>query len=543
MIPQNVSHNLIPLPDAEARLRHLERQPSEPSKPSKGLEEPKKHPFEPFEGDRSSRFSWGEPKPLPSGLLPVAPFDTEFLPKSVSPWVLDISERMQCPPDFLGASAMVGLSATLGRKVGIRPQTFTDWIEVPNLWGCVIARPGAMKSPAMNQAFAPLHRLEANARKANEEAAAEYLLALEAHKLRKDEAARKARSALKDGADIGGILDVPVPQEPASRRYIVTDATYESLGAILAENPNGVLAFRDELISLLKTLDREEYSAARGFFLTAWNGTSGYTFDRIIRGRTHIEAACISLMGSTQPARFAEYVRRALSGGSGDDGLIQRFGLLVWPDQQPEWRDVDRYPNSEARSCAWETFRHLDELSPEALGAERDEFESIPFLRFDDAGAAIFKEWREPFERKLRGGDLHPALESHLAKYRKLVSAISLIGHLADKNVGPIGEMAVLRAVSFSEYLETHARRAYAAGSEAETAAAKAILSRIRKGDLISPFSARDVHQRNWSNLSERGQVQAGLDLLSDLDWLAPELKQTGGRPSQRYHVNPRGLQ
>ena len=71
---------------------------------------------------------------------------------------------------------------------------------------------------------------------------------------------------------------------------------------------------------------------------------------------------------------------------------------------------------------------------------------------------------------------MHPALESHLSKYRKLVPALALIGHLADKGVGPIDDTAVLRAVSFSEYLETHARRAYAAGAEAETSAAKAIL-------------------------------------------------------------------
>jgi Protein of unknown function (DUF3987) len=84
-----------------------------------------------------------------------------------------------------------------------------------------------------------------------------------------------------------------------------------------------VLAHRDELVSLLKTLDREEYAAARGFFLTAWNGTTPYKFDRIGRGKVHIEGACLSLIGSTQPGKLAEYVRRAVGGGSGDDGLIQ----------------------------------------------------------------------------------------------------------------------------------------------------------------------------------------------------------------------------
>jgi hypothetical protein len=83
---------------------------------------------------------------------------------------------------------------------------------------------------------------------------------------------------------------------------------------------------------------------------------------------------------------------------------------------------------------------------------------------------------------KLRGDSLHSALESHLAKYRKLVPALALLNHLSDRGTGPIGEAAVRRAVAFAEYLETHARRAYGAGTVAETAAAKAIMARLRKG-------------------------------------------------------------
>src|ERR1700681_971844 len=86
-------------------------------------------------------------------------------------------------------------------------------------------------------------------------------------------------------------------------------------------------------------------------------------------------------------------------------------------------------------------------------------------------------------------------------------------------------------AVAYSDYLETHARRAYGAGSQVELAAAKAIRARIRKGDLASAFTARDVHQRNWSGLPDHEQVQAGLDLLVDLDWVAAERVSTSGRP------------
>ena len=95
-----------------------------------------------------------------------------------------------------------------------------------------------------------------------------------------------------------------------------------------------------------------------------------------------------------------------------------------------------------------------------------------------------------------------PALKSHFAKYRKLVPSLALINHLADVGHGPVGGEAMARALGLATYLETHATRAYGAGPEAETAAAKAILSHIRKGNLVDGFSARDVHQRGWSNLA-----------------------------------------
>jgi hypothetical protein len=307
-----------------------------------------------------------------------------------------------------------------------------------------------------------------------------------------------------------------------------------------------VLAFRDELVSLLKTLDREEYAAARGFFLSSWMGTGGYTFDRIIRGRTHIEAACVSLLGSTQPGRLSEYVHRAVSGGAGDDGLIQRFGLLVWPDGSPEWSNVDRYPDSAARQAAWSTFERLDRLTADEIGANRDQFEAIPFLRFDDEAQEVFEDWRVKLEGGLRSVDLHPALESHLAKYRKLVPSLALICALADGCVGAIDGQSVLRALAFADYLESHARRCYAAGSEAETSTAKAVLAHIRKGDLADGFTCRDVHRSGWSSLSEPDQVQSGLNLLVDCDWLTTELIATGsagGRPKTVYRINPKGGQ
>jgi putative DNA primase/helicase len=294
------------------------------------------------------------------------------------------------------------------------------------------------------------------------------------------------------------------------------------------------------LVSLLKTLDREDSASARGFFLTAWNGTSGYTFDRIVRGRQRIDAACLSMIGSTQPGRIQEYINRAVKGGAADDGLVQRFGLLVWPDMTGEWREADRHPDTIARQRANSVFDRLDALDPLAIGAQQDEFTSIPFLRFDEAAIEAFSEWRTRLEAVLRSGDLHPALESHLAKYRKMVPALALISHLADNGSGPVGLVATAKALAWADYLETHARRAYGAAMQADTIPAKLILTRIRKGEIPAEFTARDVYRPRWAGLVDAESVQAGLELLADFDWIAPETIMTGGRPKVVYRVNPR---
>ena len=203
-----------------------------------------------------------------------------------------------------------------------------------------------------------------------------------------------------------------------------------------------------------------------------------YTFDRIGRGTQHIPGVCISVLGNTQPARISEYIRRANAGGTGGDGLIQRFGLLVWPDNPPGWRDVDAPLNPRVCQADFELFQRmaaLDQMAALRLGALMGPTDKVPYyLRFSEDAHAEFLAWRHDLERNLRSGEMPPALEGHLAKYRKLVPTLALLIHLdMSKDGGSVSSAALKRALAFAKCLQSHARRIYGAYDLGEVIAAK----------------------------------------------------------------------
>ena len=113
--------------------------------------------------------SWRAPQPVPRGRPPVPPFDGALLPAALAPWVADVADRVQCPPDFIAVGVLVAAAAVLGRKVAIRPKRQDDWAVVPNLWGLAVGPPGIMKSPALAEALRPLQRLVTDAQAQYEE--------------------------------------------------------------------------------------------------------------------------------------------------------------------------------------------------------------------------------------------------------------------------------------------------------------------------------------------------------------------------------------
>lgn len=501
---------------------------------------------------------WDAPEELPDDLLPVPAFDARLLPEALRGWIEDISERMQCPMEFPSVAAVIAAGSLIGNTIRIRPKREDDWTVTPNLWGGIVAKPGFLKTPTLNEALKPLRARERLAHEEYKAALEDFEFQQMQREAQRDQLKKDIRDSIKQGRDgseyrtRAAELQVAPPTE---RRYEVNDPTVEKLGELLNLNARGLMLFRDELAGWFKSLDREGREQDRTFFLETWTGSGSYTYDRIGRGTLRIENLTVSILGGIQPGPLMQYLRGTLGGGHGDDGLMQRFQLLVYPDPPKEWRNVDRAPDAEAAARAHECFARLDTLDPEIIGAQTlitADGADMYFLRFEADAQEFFDDWRADLETGLHANTYeHPALEGYMSKYRSLLPSLALIFHLIDRVSGTTSVEGVTldatrRAAAWCSLLEKHARRIYGLALNAEFRIAKIILERIRRGDLEPEFTARDIYRKQWAGLSKPADVIEPLRILEDYGWLRSVSiggGDAGGRPSTCYLAHPSLIQ
>ena len=422
------------------------------------------------------------------------------------------------------------------------------------------------KSPAIEEAFRPLRRLEVKAREQHEANESSY----EAEKVAFESQKKAIKAEMERRAAKGG--DIEEIKEhyanlkplvcPQRKRFLTNDATIEKAHEIMAQNPRGLTILRDELVGLLVTWDREDRKDDRYFHLQGWNGYGGYTCDRIGRGTIDTPQVCEVIYGGIQPSKLLGYLGLARS-DIGNDGLLQRFQLLVYPDEPAgEPKIVDEYPDREAKDRVFSIVETLAEMDFTAYGAETDEFTKIPYFHFAADAQQFFNAWLQTHETRLRSNGEDPVIIEHLAKFRSLMPSLALIFHLieaADRTVTghgfiltepqkEISRHSVQEAAKWCDYLETHARRIYALAANTAVQGARRLLEKVKDGSLEDGFNARDIYRQGCSFLDTKELTQAALDELLEMGWLReiPYVgsKKQGGRPlSSSFQIHPRACE
>lgn len=490
--------------------------------------------------------AWQPPIEIVSDLPPAPEFDASvLLPKALADFVLDEADRMPCSPDYIAAGLIVCLGSVIGASCALKPKRRDDWIVVPNVWGGIVGDPSSKKSPGLSTVTRFVDRLEA--READKLVEAKKIFeaeqaAFEAHQSAVKASMKKAATgkpdALKMAAAIDDLKAIAPPEEPHARRYKSNDASIEKLCDIEARNPQGLMVFRDELVGLLASWEREGHEGDRAYYLEGWNGTGSYNSDRIGRGEQFVKNHCLSILGGIQPDKMETYLADIAS-NLDNDGRVQRFQVMVYPNPvQWQWRD--RYPVKGAREAVRDMFDRLSVFDPVQDGATpADDFVKLPHFYFDDAAQEIFIEWCTDLNQVQIVKEQDPLMKQHLGKFEKLFCSLALILHLAEGNIGQVKADSALRAAAWCDYLAGHARRIYGMVEGAKVSTAKMLLRRIQEGKLQTGFTLRTVRQKNWSGANNNIQIEAALAMLEAHHCIRGFESANGGRPTTTYEVNP----
>lgn len=496
----------------------------------------------------AAAMAWPQPTAITAELPPAPPFDgTTLLPKVLRDFVLDEADRMPTSPDYVAAALMTALGSVIGARAAIKPKRRDDWIQTPNLFGGVVGDPSTKKTPAIAAALRFLDRLDAKEAERHTERLKIYeaeLVAFDARKAAIQAAMKKAASGKGDGLKMNLAVDdlqaLMPPEKPGQRRFKINDGTVAKIGDILASSPAGLMVFRDELVGLLASWDKDGNEGDRAFYLEAFNGTSSFSIDRIGRGSQHIPTLCLSVFGGIQPELLERYLATMVN-SLDNDGRIQRFQMLVYPEPVA-WSYVDRHPVQGAREAIRDLFERLSSFDPVQDGAQpANEFVKLPWFSFDDKAQEVFIEWATELHLSRIAAEQNPLMRQHLAKFERLFCAIALILHLAEGRIGAVQTDTALRAAAWCAYLEGHARRVYGLVEVAKVSAAKTLSRRMLDRKLpLDGFTAREVMRKGWVGLKTALEAESALAVLEEHGWVvASDTAENIGRPTTKYYINP----
>jgi Protein of unknown function (DUF3987) len=490
---------------------------------------------------------WPEPGRIGAGIPDAPAFPAAALPEVLRQWALDQANRMQAPIDFLAIPALVTLCGCIGKAPTLRPKRFDDWAERPCLWAVLIADPGSMKSVTLKAATDPLRAVEKK-KMAGWQTVHDAWTARQRERALREAAHEKQVKKMLDKDPAAMLPAAPTfnyDPEPLPPRLIAADATIEKLADLMMGSP-GLSLVRDELSGWLLNMTRYNNGTDRQFFLECWSGGS-YPVDRIKRGSQIVDDLYLNVCGTIQPRTAAVVFGAGSADGNGNDGFLDRFGLIAYPEPVT-WELVDRWPDSAKRRALRDACERLAQTNWHTLLRKEDE-DDTPHARFAPEAQERFNAWLTKHMGALRQLREDPAI-GFLGKGRGTLVRLALVIHLTRWTCGEAMEASTIDLLSleaaitlFETYLRPMYGRVVAAfGAPEGHAAAKRIAEYIRAQGLQTIRPA-DITKLEWQGLRSVEEVEPAFTALVAADWLA-EPKQRpgpkGGRPSRKYLINPK---
>jgi hypothetical protein len=489
--------------------------------------------------------SWAEPDESliedRRGELPEFPI--EAFPPRLSSWLLRATRGAGVRSDHIAVPLLGVASSLIG--MARRVQATTAWLEPVTLWSCVVAQSGDRKTPGLKVLLRALDRIEKENATRYEEKHRAHLTRVQVAK----EAMRRWLKACHEAVSAKPPRDPPaIPIDAVDigdfiwPSLYVQDATVPRLGKLCEARPRGMMQIRDELSGLFAGMSRQP--GARSFYLEAWNGER-HVVERVDESRSFtVPNLLVGIIGGFQPDKLA----RAFEGD--EDGMYARF-LYGWPASPDYSRLTDEVSEVDPQFQAQliklirlpdedENARFAARAIPLSCGA-RNKFE----------GYRIFVD---NLKHGLDGRERQWLVKSE-SQVLRLAATLTYLNWASQPPSGATGLEMITAAMEPNEVTEPSMADAIALMRGYFWPHARAALRQIGltdkhrnlrrslrwiRANRLPAVSLKDIRREALGGSLDADQTRDLLDRLVAASWLRLEKTETGGRPKERWVVNPK---
>jgi len=363
-------------------------------------------------------------------------FPVDAFPEEIQAIIHDVVTNLKAVPDFFGSALLFTASVAIGNRFRVRKKQ--KHLQSAALYIALVGEPNTGKTFPFMLALEPLIKF-------NRDLASQYKKALNAYndyyKLSKEE--RELQ---------------PEPVLPVYRQYLVEDTTTEALLKALADNPEGLGLFDDELDGWFRNLSRYHKEGGVTPYLKIYDNTP-ITVNRIERGCSYVECPFLSIGGGIQPE-----VLKQLGKSNTGNGFIDRI-LFAFPYGLKKQRRAKTKVSPDTPAMWYNVIAKLLSIPLKIADAELNIPEPRLLWLSPDA-----EDKYDAFDT--RNTDLcnMPENKPFAASWGKLdmqVCRLALIMELlqfacSESNVLPteISGLAMERAIKLAEYYRVHNKRA-----------------------------------------------------------------------------------
>jgi len=366
-------------------------------------------------------------------------FPVDAFPEQIQAIINDMVTNLNAVPDFLGSALLFGASIAIGNR--FRVQMKKNNLQSAALYIAVVGEPNTGKTFPFKFALQPLIKF-------NQDLAIQYKDDYQAYR----QACKEYDLLSKEEK-----AKYPEPVEPVRHRYLIKDITFEALAKALADNPEGLGLFSDELNAWFTNLSRYHKEGGVTPYLEIYDNTEIFV-ERIGRKGFDVNSPFLSIGGGIQPEVLKEFGKNNIG-----NGFIARM-LFAFPyglKGEPE-PDTDISPDT---PVVWHNIIAKLLSIPLKIADAKLNKPEPRLLWLSTEARAKYKAF------DVRNVELYnqPENKEFAAAWGKLkmkLGRLALIMELlqfacSESNVLPteISGLAMERAIKLAEYFRVHIKR------------------------------------------------------------------------------------